>query len=166
MKTLYPLLLLAVVLTGCVSRTVRVYPPSALEEAKPAGIRIALCSLFVEDQERALQFYTEMLGFEKKHDIPAGEFRWLTVTSPAGPEGVELLLEPNSHPAAQAYQKANFEDGIPAASLFATDLQAEYERLVEKGVEFKTPPTTMGDHMIAVFHDTCGNLIQLSQAEG
>ena len=112
------------------------------ERGKEAGMRIGLSSVFVEDQERALLFYTEVLGFVKKRDIPVGgEFRFLTVVSPEAPEGMELVLEPNAHPAAKAFQQAIYEDGIPATSFFVGDVQAEYERLERLGVVFTTPPT-------------------------
>ena len=126
-------------------------------------MRIALTSVMVDDQEKALAFYTDVLGFVKKTDVPAGEFRFLTVASPEGPEGVELLLEPNAHPAAKVFQKAIFDDGIPATSFASADIQGEYERLRERGVVFRQPPTQMGPVTVAVFEDTCGNLIQLHQ---
>jgi predicted enzyme related to lactoylglutathione lyase len=126
-------------------------------------MKITLSSVMVDDQEKALKFYTEVLGFKKQRDIPAGEYRWLTVVSPEGAAGVELLLEPNVHPAAQIFQKAMHHDGIPATSFESADLQKEYERLSGKGVEFRMKPTEMGPVLLAVFHDTCGNLIQLHQ---
>lgn len=122
---------------------------------------IGMCSVFVDDQEKAERVYTELLGFTKKEDVPVGEFRWLTVVSPAAPDGVELLLEPNVHPAAQAYQKAIYEDGIPATMFFVDDLRTECERLREGGIEFTTPPTETEQMTFAVLDDTCGNLIQL-----
>ncbi len=112
---------------------------------------------------RALKFYTEVLGFFKKTDIPAGEFRWLTVVSPEGPDDVELVLEPNAHPAAKAHQKAIFGDGIPATSFAVEDIQAEFERLKKLGVVFRSEPVKVGAVTIAVFEDTCGNLIQIHQ---
>ena len=126
-------------------------------------MRITLSSVFVDDQEKALQFYTEVLGFEKKTDMPAGENRWLTVVSPEGSPDTELLLEPNSHAAAKAYQEAIYGDGIPITSFASADVQAEYERLTGLGVHFHTEPTEMGPVTIAVFDDTCGNLIQMHQ---
>lgn len=126
-------------------------------------MRIYVTSIFVEDQAEALAFYTTMLGFTKKTDIPVGEYRWLTVTAPDGPEAVELLLEPNQNPAAKIYQQALYEQGIAAAS-FATDaIEQEYERLRGDGVAFTMPPTAMGNVTVAMFDDTCGNLIQLVQ---
>jgi predicted enzyme related to lactoylglutathione lyase len=122
------------------------------------------CSVLVEDQEKALAFYTEVLGFQKKVDIPMGEFRWLTVVSPEDPEGTELVLEPNAHPAAVAYQKALKADGIPLTALAAKDVGAEAVRLKDAGVVFTSEPTPMGDTVLAVFDDTCGNLIQIFQA--
>jgi len=124
-------------------------------------LRIYISSVFVDDQERALSFYTAVLGFEKKNDVPVGEFRWLTVTAPGQPD-VELLLEPDVHRAVGPYKKALAEDGIPVASFATTDIQAEYERLMGLGVRFTQPPTEMGPVTTAVFDDTCGNLIQLT----
>lgn len=127
-------------------------------------MRIALNSVLVDDQDKALAFYTEVLGFEKKMDLPMGEFRWLTVVSPEEPEGTELVLEPNAHPAAAAYQKALKADGIPLTSFAAKDVKAEAARLKKAGVVFTSEPTPMGDTVLAVFDDTCGNLIQIFQA--
>ena len=107
-----------------------------------------------------------ILGFEKRHDIPMGEFRWLTVASPEGAEGVELALEPNHHPAAKVFQKALFDDGIPAMAFQSADLPGEYARLVALGVAFRGEPKAAGPVMIALFDDTCGNLIQLFQVIG
>ena len=126
-------------------------------------MRIILSSVFVRDQDRALTFYTERLGFVKKHDVPLGKFKWLTVVSPDDPDGTELLLEPNDHPVARAYQKGLFEQGIPAASFGVDDIRAEYEELGRRGVKFTTPPTRVEPVTIAVFDDTCGNLIQIMQ---
>jgi catechol 2,3-dioxygenase-like lactoylglutathione lyase family enzyme len=126
-------------------------------------MRIQLSSVLVEDQEAALAFYTEVLGFVKKTDLPAGEFRWVTVVSREDPEDVELALEPNANPAARAYQKALFEQGIPLTAFAVDDIRKEYERLREGGVVFRTEPMEMGPVTIAVFEDTCGNLIQLYQ---
>ena len=126
-------------------------------------IRIELTSIFVADQDAALRFYTEVLGFKKEVDIPIGEYRFLTVTSPAGANGVELLLEPNAHPAAVAYQNAIYEDGIPATVFFVADLQPEYERLKGLGVVFTTAPKETDQGWQAVFDDTCGNLIMLHE---
>lgn len=122
-----------------------------------------LNSVMVNDQAKALAFYTEKLGFVKKEDIPMGEFRWLTVVSPDGPDDLELVLEPNAHAAAKVFQKAIYDDGIPAAAFVSSDLKAEHALLVEKGVQFTKPPTDAGGTMIATFDDTCGNLIQLYQ---
>lgn len=125
-------------------------------------MRINVTSVHVDDQAKAVAFYTDVLGFLKKTDLPAGEFRWLTVVSPDAPDGVELLLEPNDHPAARAYQQAIVADGIPAASFAVDDVQAEFDRLTAKGVTFVQPPTAMGPVTTAVFDDTCGNLIQIA----
>ena len=125
-------------------------------------MRINVTSVVVDDQAKALAFYTDVLGFLKKTDVPAGEHRWLTVVSPEAPDGVELLLEPNAHPAAQAYQQAIVADGIPATSFAVDDVQVEFERLASRGVTFVQPPTPMGPVTTAVFDDTCGNLIQIA----
>ena len=125
-------------------------------------MRIQLTNIFVDDQERAHRFYTEILGFITKHDIPLGENRWLTVASPEDPEGTELLLEPSDHPAVGPYKQALIEDGIPAAQFAVEDVQAEYERLTARGVTFTQPPTAMGPVTTAVFDDTCGNLIKVA----
>ena len=126
-------------------------------------MRITLTGVFVSDQDEALKFYTETLGFVKKHDVPVGEFKWLTVVSPDDPDGTELLLEPNENPVAQEYQKGLFDQGIPAASFSVTDIRAEYEKLKLLGVTFTMEPTELPNVTIAVFDDTCGNLIQIMQ---
>ena len=127
-------------------------------------MRITLASVFVEDQNQALAFYAEILGFIKKTDLPAGKFKWLTVVSPEGPDDIELLLEPNDNPAAKIFQQAIFAAGIPATSFGAADIHKEYERLQGLGVVFTMPPTKTEWGIIAVFDDTCGNLINLHQA--
>ncbi len=127
-------------------------------------LRIVVTSVFVEDQNKALFFYTDVLGFVKKTDIPLGEARWITVASAADPDGVELLLEPNGNPVAKAYQEGVKDQGIPVTSFAVEDVQAEYERLVGLGVQFTQGPTEMGPVKTAVFDDTCGNLIQIAQA--
>ena len=126
-------------------------------------IKIQLASVFVDDQDKALEFYTNTLGFEKKQDIPVGAFRWLTVVSPGNRDGAELLLEPNELSAAKTFQKELFEQGIPLTAFAVQDVQLEYERLKGLGVRFHTEPTPAGTTIIAVFDDTCGNLIQLYQ---
>lgn len=126
-------------------------------------MKIILSSVFVNDQDKALKFYTEKLGFVKKHDVPLGEFRWITVVSSDDKNGTELLLEPNDNPAAKTFQKAIFEQGIPATSFGSTDINAEYEKLKKHGIKFTMEPTKMGDVTIAVLDDTCGNLIQIMQ---
>jgi catechol 2,3-dioxygenase-like lactoylglutathione lyase family enzyme len=125
-------------------------------------MKIVTTSVLVDDQAKALAFYTEKLGFAKKTDTPAGENRWLTVVSPEQPDGVELLLEPDSHPAAKPYKEALVADGIPYASFGVQDVQAEFDRLSGLGVRFTQPPTQMGPVTTAVFDDTCGNLIQIA----
>ena len=132
------------------------------EEVK-ASIKIKLASVFVDDQEKALKFYTEVLGFVKKADTPVGKFRWLTVVSPDGSGEMELLLEPNENSAAKTYQQAIFDQGIPATAFFVDDIQKEFERLKKLGVKFTMEPTKTGEVTIAIFDDTCGNLIQLVQ---
>jgi predicted enzyme related to lactoylglutathione lyase len=124
-------------------------------------MRIALTSVFVDDQRAALAFYTHVLGFTKRHDIPLGSDSWLTVVSPDSPDGPELLLEPSSHPAVKPYRDALVEDGIPLAQFAVDDVEAEHARLTGKGVIFTQPPTDIGTAVVAVFDDTCGNLIQL-----
>ena len=126
-------------------------------------MRIHLTSVVVDDQQKALQFYTETLGFRVKHNIPLGEYAWITVVSEEDPEGTELLLEPAGHPAVLPYRKALVEDGIPFTSFAVDDVEAEYERLVAMGVRFVQPPTDMGTVVTAVFDDTCGNLIQIME---
>ncbi|SDE22886.1 VOC family protein [Kordiimonas lacus] len=124
-------------------------------------MKMFIKSVFVPDQAKALKFYTNVLGFEVKQDIPLGEYRWLTVVSPEEPDGVQLLLEPNQHQAAKAYQEALFADGIPCTSFSVEDVDAEYERLVKAGVGFTVAPMVAGNAKMAVFDDTCGNLIQI-----
>lgn len=126
-------------------------------------MRIVITSVFVDDQDKALEFYTKQLGFLKKTEVPLGEARWLTVVSPEDPNGVELLLEPAGHPAVGPYRSALVQDGIPLASFAVTDVRAEYERLRAAGVTFTQPPVEMGPVTTAVLDDTCGNLIQLAQ---
>ncbi len=127
-------------------------------------MKIIYTSLFVNDQDKALKFYTETLGFVKKSDIAAGEYRWLTVVSPDDQNGTELVLEPNDNPAAKTYQKAIFEQSIPATNFGVSDVRAEHERLKKLGVRFTMEPTeVMKNVTIAVFDDTCGNLIQIQQ---
>jgi len=126
-------------------------------------MRIKLTSIMVNDQDHALRFYTEVLGFKRKHDIPVGEYRWITVTSPEGPDDLELALEPNANPAGKAFQEAMFSQGIPLTAFEVADIAAEFARLTAQGVAFTQPPTPAGPVIIAVFADTCGNLIQLYQ---
>jgi len=126
-------------------------------------VRIVVTSVLVDDQDKALRFYTEVLGFVKKTEVPLGAHRWLTVVSPDEPDGVELLLEPDEHPAAKPFKKALVEDGIPFTMFGVQDVNAEYQRLVGAGVRFTQPPVDMGPVTTAVFDDTCGNLIQMTQ---
>ncbi|MFB4315006.1 VOC family protein [Actinomadura sp. 21ATH] len=125
-------------------------------------MRIHLTSVLVDDQEKAERFYTEVLGFVKKHDVPVGEHRWLTVVSPDDPEGTELLLEPSEHPAAKPFKDALVADGIPFTSFAVDDVKAEYDRLRGLGVRFTQEPLEAGPVITAVLDDTCGNLIQIA----
>lgn len=126
-------------------------------------MKINLSSVLVDDQEKALRFYTETLGFQTKHDIPLGKHRWITVVSPEDPEGTELCLEPDEHPAAKPFKAALVEDGIPFTSFAVQDVAAEHSRLEGLGVRFTQQPTEMGPMVTAVFDDTCGNLIMIAQ---
>ncbi len=126
-------------------------------------MQIKLASVIVNDQDRALRFYTEKLGFQKTVDIPAGEFRWITVSSPDGVNGVELALEPAAFPPARVYQEALFDAGIPATAFLTTDIAAEFARLKARGVVFRGEPAVMGPVTGVLFEDTCGNLISLLQ---
>ena len=126
-------------------------------------MKIKVTSLYVDDQEKALRFYTEVLGFAKKTDFSQGPYRWLTVASPEEPEGTELQLALNNSPAAKAYQQALFQQGQPAAMFFTDDVQADYERMKARGAEFTMPPKDVTASKIAMLNDTCGNLIQVTQ---
>jgi len=126
-------------------------------------MKIKLTSVLVDDQTKAHAFYTSVLGFVVKRDIPMGEARWLTVVSPEEPDGTELLLEPSSNPAAKTFKKALVEQGIPFTAFAVDDVQREYERMTKQGVRFTVEPTNAGPTIIAVFDDTCGNLIQIFQ---
>jgi catechol 2,3-dioxygenase-like lactoylglutathione lyase family enzyme len=129
-------------------------------------MKIKLVSIFVDDQDKALRFYTDVLGFVKKSDFPAGGARWITVVSPEGSNDLELVLEPNGHPAAKAYQEAIFRDGIPATAFQSDDIAADFDRLRTHDVVFTMEPTSAGPVTVAIFSDTCGNLIQLYQPTG
>tara|TARA_B100000029_G_scaffold130538_1_gene124177 strand:- start:12129 stop:12524 length:396 start_codon:yes stop_codon:yes gene_type:complete len=124
-------------------------------------MKITITSIFVDDQDSALAFYTDVLGFEVRHNVPMGEHAWITVVSPSFPDGPELLLEPSSHPAVAPYRNALKQDGIPLAQFGVDDVNVEYERLGAKGVTFTQPPTDLGEYAIAIFDDTCGNLIMI-----
>ena len=124
-------------------------------------MRIRLTSIFVDDRRAALAFYTDVLGFTVRHDIPLGDHSWLTVVSPEDPDGPELLLEPAGHPAVKPYRDALAEDGIPLAQFAVEDVEAEYARLTARGVTFTQPPTDAGPVVVAVLDDTCGNLVQI-----
>jgi len=128
-------------------------------------MKIKLMSVLVSDQDKALKFYTEILGFVKKTDISAGKYRWLTVVSPEDQDGVQLVLEPNENPAARTYQEAIFKQGVRATSFFVDDIQKEHARLKKLGVKFTMEPTKVTGSTIAVFDDTCGNLIQITQLQ-
>jgi catechol 2,3-dioxygenase-like lactoylglutathione lyase family enzyme len=125
-------------------------------------MRVNVTSVYVDDQDKALRFYTEVLGFVKKAEIPMGEARWLTVVSPEDPDGTQLLLEPDGHPAVGPYKRALVEDGIPCTSFAVDDVRGEFERLRSAGVQFTQEPAEMGPVTVAVFDDTCGNLIQIA----
>jgi catechol 2,3-dioxygenase-like lactoylglutathione lyase family enzyme len=135
----------------------------AAKKSKGGSMKIVVTSVMVDDQEKALKFYTEVLGFVKKTDIPAGGGRWLTVVSPEQPDGTELLLEPLGFAPARTFQKALFDAGIPWTSFAVADIEATYERLKKLGVVFRGTPKKMGPVTIATFEDTCGNLIQIAQ---
>jgi|SRR5882724_9437109 len=126
-------------------------------------MRIKLTSIMVDDQDKALKFYTEVFGFQKKHEIPVGEYKWLTVVSPESPNDTELSLEPNANPAAKIFQQAMFAQSIPLAAFEVADIQKEYSRMKALGVVFTKEPANAGPVTIAVCSDTCGNLIQLYQ---
>ena len=126
-------------------------------------MKIKVTSIYVDDQDKALRFYTEMLGFAKKGDVSNGPYRWLTVASPEEPDGTELQLALNDNPAAKAYQQAMFEQGQRAAMFYTDDVEGDYERIKARGAEFKMPPTSVPGSIIATLEDTCGNLIQLTQ---
>jgi len=126
-------------------------------------MKIKVTSIYVDDQDKALRFYTEVLGFAKKTDFSQGPFRWLTVASPEEPDGTELQLALNNNPAAKAYQEAIFQQGQPAAMFFTDDLQTDFERMKARGAEFTMPPKDVTASKIATVNDTCGNLIQLTQ---
>ena len=124
-------------------------------------MKIKVMSVYVYDQEKALRFYTDVLGFQKKADVTQGPYRWLTVVSAEEPGGVELQLAPNDNPAARAYQQALFQQGQPAAMFYADDVQKEYDRIKARGADFKMPPTKVTGSTIAMVNDTCGNLVQI-----
>ena len=126
-------------------------------------MRIKLISIFVDDQDKALRFYTDVLGCRKKQDFPVGGARWITVVSPEGPDDLELVLEPNGHPAASAYQSALRKDGIPITAFESTAIHSEVQRLKDRGVVFTMEPTVAGNVTLAIFSDTCGNLLQVYQ---
>ena len=126
-------------------------------------MRVKGTSVCVDDQEKALRFYTDVLGFQKKDDVPAGEYRWITVVSPADPQGPELGLEPDVHPAAKVFKAAMYNDGIPFTAFAVKDMESEHKRLESLGVKFTSPPKDYGTVIAAILDDTCGNLIQITQ---
>jgi predicted enzyme related to lactoylglutathione lyase len=151
--------LLSLLLAGaCAAKA----PPSPTTP-HPTGPQIKLTTVYVDDQDKALHFYTDVVGFAKKDDVDNGGYRWLTVTSPGDPDGGELQLAAASDPAGKAYQQALFQQSRPAAMLFTDDVKADYDRLEARGAEFTMPPTDITFATIAVMKDTCGNLIQLTQ---
>jgi glyoxylase I family protein len=129
-------------------------------------MKIKLTSVMVDDQDKALRFYTDVLGFRKRRDFPVGAFRWISVISPDGYPDVELALEPNANPAGRAFQSAMFEQGIPVAAFEVADIRAEFRRLKGQGVVFSVEPTQAGEITLAIFADTCGNLLQIYQPPG
>jgi predicted enzyme related to lactoylglutathione lyase len=137
--------------------------PNREREKRRNEMKIKLISVYVDDQDKALRFYTEVLGFAKKGDFSQGPFRWLTVASPEEPDGTELQLALNNNPAAKAYQQALFQQGQPAAMFYTDDVQADYERMKARGAEFTMPPTDVTASKIAMLNDSCGNLIQVTQ---
>jgi predicted enzyme related to lactoylglutathione lyase len=138
----------------------------AVAPEKEIAVKIKLTSVFVDDLDKALRFYTEVLGFARKADVRHGSYRWLTVVSPEEPEGTELHLAPNDNPAAKAYQQAIFDQGQPAAMFFTDDIKGDYERIKARGAVFTMSPTPMAGSTIAMLDDTCGNRIQLNQLTG
>lgn len=152
-------LLLALALAACASKPA---PPPVAPASAPLQIKLA--SIYVDDQDKALHFYTEVLGFAKQDDVTKGPYRWLTVAAP-GAQGAALQLAPNGDPAAKAYQQALFDKKMPAAMFFTDDVKREYERIKAKGGEFTMPPTPVTGSTIALLEDTCGNLIQLTQLD-
>ena len=126
-------------------------------------MRIRLTSVMVDDQEKAIRFYTDVLGFKKNKEFPVGDYKWITVVSPEGPDELELSLEPNANPAGKTFQEAMFKQGIPVAAFESSDIQKDFERLRSRDVVFTREPTRMGPVIMAVFSDTCGNLLQLYQ---
>jgi catechol 2,3-dioxygenase-like lactoylglutathione lyase family enzyme len=134
----------------------------AFRAERSEAMKIVVTSVFVDDQDKALRFYTDVLGFVKKTEIPMGEARWLTVVEPGDANGVELVLEPDAHPAAKPFKRALVDDGIPFTSFGVESVQTEYDRLRSRGVFFTQPPVEMGPVTTAVFDDTCGNLIQIA----
>ncbi len=160
MTTLVAITLVAA-LTACGGKT---QTSTAPKPAAARALSIKLTTVFVDDQQKALHFYTDVLGFVKKDDVSNSGYRWLTVTAPEDPEGSQLQLAKNDNPAAKAFQEATFQQGQPATMLFTADVKREYERIKAKGVEFTMPPTAiMGVSIIATLKDTCGNLIQITQ---
>lgn len=129
-------------------------------------MKISYASIFVDDQDKALRFYTEVLGFEKKHDVPVGGPRWITVVAPEDPDGAELVLEPDGHPAVRPFKDALVADGIPYTAFVVDDVRAEYARLRDRGVRFTQEPADMGPVTTAVLDDTCGNLVQIQSTTG
>jgi predicted enzyme related to lactoylglutathione lyase len=156
---------LAAALSACggKEKTPTTTPPARPAAAPTATLQIKLATVFVDDQDKALRFYTDVLGFAKKEDVTNGPYRWLTVTSPAAPDGAELQLAPDTNPAAKAFQQAMLQQGQPAAMFFTDDVHGAYERIKARGGEFTMPPTDVTFATIAQVKDTCGNLIQLTQ---
>ena len=156
-------IVLAAALMACGGTSKSSTTPDTKTGTAERTLKIKLTSVYVDDQEKALRFYTEVLGFAKKADVTNGPYRWLTVTAAQDPDGTELQLAPDDDPAAKAYQQAMFEKGQPAAMFFTDDIQGDYERIKARGAAFTMPPTDVTGSTIAMMNDTCGNLIQLTQ---
>jgi predicted enzyme related to lactoylglutathione lyase len=163
MKTMGAIVLAALMACGGAAKTEQSTTPGPAPAATAAPLRIKLSTIYVDDQDKALRFYTEVLGFAKKDDVTNGPYRWLTVVAPGDPDGAQLQLAPNTDPAAKAFQQALFQQHQPAAMFYTDDVKREYERIKARGGEFTMPPTPVTGAIIAMLADTSGNLIQITQ---
>ena len=163
MRTVVTCLSTLMLLLACSAASANDKTKDSEVEKESTALKIRVASLIVDDQDKAEKFYTEVLGFEVKENVPAGEFRWLTVVSPDERDGTQLALEPNDNPASKTFQEAIFDQGIPATMFFVEDVRKTYEKLVELGVVFTVQPRDMGGTFAAIFNDTCGNLIMIAQ---